>query len=178
MTSPRAWALFSLLGVAAIACAERQSAAPTRAALSAPLEFAFGTLEGGVLSARSLRGRVTLLCFVTTFDWASQEQARVLKELLHSHRPRLNVAIVALEPPSHTVLVETFKSSLELDFPVAMAEEAERAAFGPMLRLDRVPLTLILDAEGRIRFERAGLVRLAALGALARELEERRRGPG
>jgi hypothetical protein len=156
----------------AVACAttpDRQEA-PLRG-FSEPLEFLLGMPNGQTLSARALRQRVTVLVFGTTFDLASQEQARIVEELLHRHRPRLNAALIALEPPNHAVLVDAFRKSLNLSYPVAMAEPSERESFSPALGLERVPVIVVLDREGRIAVRREGLVSLQELEALAARVE-------
>ena len=140
---------------------------PARSARAAgpALRFAYGTTDGSVLDNTQTYGRVTLLLFVTTFDLASQVEATRLNDVLHGHRPRVNVAAVVLEAPKYAALADAFQSSLKLDYAVGIADEETRRGSGPFGRVDRVPTLVVLDAEGREVWRKAGLIP-------ARELED------
>jgi hypothetical protein len=142
-----------------VACAsggEGSRAAAPRAR-SGPVAFTYGVPGGGVVDSNSTRGRVTALLFVTTFDLPSQVMARRLDASLRSHRPRINAAAIAIEAPNAAPLVEVFRSTLGLAYPVALtgggAEDA--GAFGT---IDRVPTLVVLDARGREVHRAAGVV--------------------
>jgi hypothetical protein len=132
------------------ACSSGSDGARTQAppARSTPVSFAYGVPGGGTLASATTRGRVTALLFVTTFDLPSQVMARRLDEALRSHRPRINVGAVALEAPNAAPLVEVFRSTLGLSFPVALTGSGaeDGGAFGT---IDRVPTLVVLDARGR-----------------------------
>jgi hypothetical protein len=122
-----------------------------------PIEFSFGTTQGGLLSSESTRGRVTALLFVTTYDLASQLEARQLDVVLRRHRPRANAGAVVLEAPKYAMLADAFRSSLELSYPVALADDATRLGAGSFGRIDRVPTLIVLDREGRLVVRKPGL---------------------
>ena len=88
-----------------------------------------------------------------------------LEQLLHTHRPRINVGGVALEAPKYAPLVEAFAVSLELDYPVAMADYATLGGRGAFGNVRGVPTIVVLDAEGREAWRREGV-------ATARQIEE------
>ena len=140
----------------------RSTSTPT---LSAPVVFEFGTTQGGIFSSASIRGRVTAVLFVTSFDVASQIMARRLNDALRDHAPRINVGAVALEAPNHAPLVDVFRQSLGLRYPVAMGDSVGVQADGPFGTVDRVPTLFVLDRTGRLRSRRSGVM-------TAEELEE------
>jgi hypothetical protein len=157
---PRAWQLAQLGCAFAFACACR--AAPDVPPAEAPepgrtLSFAFGTIDGAELSSATTRGRVTALLFVTTFDLASQVEAKRLNALYHSHRPRINAGVVVLEAPEYAVLAGVFRSSLGLSYPVALANQVTSDGEAS-LGVRSVPTLLVLDREGREIGRRSGIL--------------------
>jgi hypothetical protein len=137
-------------------------------ARSGPVEFAYGVPGGGVLGSNTTRGRVTALLFVTTFDLPSQVMARRVDEALRSHRPRINAGAVAVEAPNSAPLVEVFRTTLGLGYPVALTGGGpeEGGAFGT---IDRVPTLVVLDARGREVHRQAGVIDPEALEHLLTE---------
>jgi hypothetical protein len=132
------------------------------------VEFAYGVPGGGVLGSNATRGRVTALLFVTTFDLPSQVMARRLDEVLRSHRPRINAGAIAVEAPNSAPLVEVFRTTLGLGYPVALTGGGpeEAGAFGT---IDRVPTLVILDARGREVHRAAGVLERELLEQLLTE---------
>ncbi|MEI9951090.1 MAG: TlpA family protein disulfide reductase [Pseudomonadota bacterium] len=111
--------------------------------------YVFGTTDGEELSAESMRGRVTALLFVTTFDLASQVAAKQLNQALHTHRPRINAAAVVLEAPKYAPLAEAFRSTLELSYPVAIADLQTLLRNSTLGEVRSVPTLIVFDAQGR-----------------------------
>jgi hypothetical protein len=133
-----------------LACSAEPRAATTPLASSrAPVEFAYGTPSGEVLTSGTTRGRVTALLFVATFDLSSQLMAKRLDDVIRRHRPRANAGAIALEAPNDAPLVEVFKSSLGLGYPVALTNTIGIERRGPFGTIDRVPTLIVLDARGR-----------------------------
>ncbi len=145
----------------ALACASRPAPPPRDAdsahAVGEPVAFAFGTTSGVELSSATTRGRATVLLFVTTYDAASQLVAKRLDGVVRHFRPRVNAGAVVVEPPKYAVLADVFRSTLELSYPVAIADEGTRAGGGPFGRVDRVPTTVVLDRSGRVMWTKAGV---------------------
>lgn len=131
--------------------------APGRPSRSSPIAFAYGVPGGGALDSASTRGRVTALLFVTTFDLPSQVMARRLDEALRNHRPRINVGAVAIEAPNAAPLVDVFRSTLGLGYPVALTGGGAEDG-GPFGTIDRVPTLVVLDARGREVRREAGVL--------------------
>lgn len=111
--------------------------------------YVFGTTEGEELSAEGMRGRVTALLFVTTFDLASQLGAKQLNKALHTHRPRINAGAVVLEAPKYAPLADVFRTSLKLSYPVAIADLDMLVRNSTLGEVRSVPTLIILDAQGR-----------------------------
>ena len=111
--------------------------------------YVFGTTQGEELSAEGMRGRVTALVFVTTFDLASQVAAKQLNQALHRHRPRINAGAVVLEAPKYAPLADVFRTSLDLSYPVAIADLAMLRQNSTLGEVRSVPTLIVFDAQGR-----------------------------
>jgi hypothetical protein len=122
-----------------------------------PVEFAFGVLDGSVVSHESTRGRVTALLFVTTFDLPSQAAARSLADVQRRHVPRFNAAAIAIESAENATLVGVFRDALALPYPVGIADQVELRASPAFGDIDRVPTLILLDRNGRSRRRHYGL---------------------
>ncbi len=155
-----------------LACACSGAPGKPAAALapaSSPVEFSFRTLDGGVLDSFHTRGRATALLFVTTFDWASQVEARQLALVVSRHQPQAYAGAVVLETEQYKPLAEVFRSSLRLPYPVAMADEPTRLGEGPFGLVSRVPTLVVLDRAGREVWRKAGM---ADAGEIEKALAE------
>ena len=128
------------------------------------IQFVYGTTAGDELSSASTRGRGTAILFVTTYDLASQIQAKTLNNIVRSHTPRINAGAVVLETADYAMLADAFRTTLGLAYPVAMADAATLAGDGPFGRIQVVPTTVVLDRSGREVWRKAGV-------AEAREIE-------
>jgi hypothetical protein len=173
---PRA-RLLTLIGALAIAAChggkEAEAPAPTftAAAERGPvIHFAFEAVDQRPISTEALAGRVTVIGFVATYDNASLLQARHLAELGRRHVPRLNVAVIALDPPENRPIVEAFARAMP--YPVAQADADTIAGRGPFAGLHHVPSVVILDRDGREAWRRIGLTDHAALETALRKVEE------
>ncbi|HEX6764020.1 MAG TPA: hypothetical protein VF103_01055 [Polyangiaceae bacterium] len=93
---------------------------------------------------------------MTTFDLPSQLMARRLDEVVRRHRPRVNAGAIVLEAPDHAPLVEVFRSTLDLGYPVALALTPGVQHDGPFGTIDKVPTLVVLDADGREIVRRSG----------------------
>jgi hypothetical protein len=111
--------------------------------------YVFGTTDGEELSADSMRGRVSALLFVATFDLASQLAAKQLNQALHKHTPRINAGAVVLEAAKYAPLADVFRSSLGLSYPVALADLQTLAQNSTLGEVRSVPTLIVFDAQGR-----------------------------
>ncbi len=137
--------------------------APPEAPVARPLSaravsFSYRTLRGDELSNGTLRGRVSVIAFIATYDTASQAEAQFLMGALRKHTPRINVATVVLEPEENRPLVEVFVGAFDIQGPVAMADAETRAGRGPFAGLHHVPSLVFLDKQGREVYRHIGLL--------------------
>ncbi len=145
-------------GASAGGAADPVAVAPT--APGAPVSYAWGTADGRVVSSEELRGRATVLLFVTTFDLASQAEAKHLEDLYRTYKPRINAVAVVMEAPKYAPLARSFAEVLGLSYPVALADDATRQGRGPFGVISSVPSWVILDRDARPVFAHAGVVSL------------------
>jgi hypothetical protein len=123
-----------------------------------PTSFAFVSTQGETFSSRSTEGRATAVLFVTTYDLASQVEAKRLAEVVYYQRPPANAGAVVLESEEYGVLADAFRTSLGLSYPVCLADESTRSGKGPFGKVDRVPTLVVLDRSGVEIWRREGLV--------------------
>jgi hypothetical protein len=110
-------------------------------------------------------GRYSVLLFLTTYDTTSQVVARRLDELLHAQKPRINVLAVALEPPQNAPLVAVYRSTLNLEYPVALADQDTLEGRGPFGEVRAVPALVLLDRYSRIVYRGFGSEALFSIRA-------------
>jgi hypothetical protein len=105
-----------------------------------------------------MRGKPSIITFVTTGSLAAQAQVDFLVAMARKDQDRVNYAVVALERREDRELVELYSKSLSIPFPVALADDRARSstsAFGP---LDVLPVTVLLDRGGRPVWRATGRV--------------------
>jgi hypothetical protein len=162
-----------LLGVlacaAAVGCAPRSTGAEVGGALprSSAVAFSYARVDGqGFLTDEALRGRVSVIAFMTTYDLGSQAEARFVSAVMRRHVPRINAAAVILEPLVNAPLVRAFAETLDLPYPLAWADAETIAGRGPFGDVHTVPTTVVLDREGRRSWKGVGLVKEDELSAV------------
>ncbi len=176
-SGPLLWAAVASLTVACAAAAPTTESKPTATAPSTvvpdapPIAFSWTDLRGKPLTTETVRGRVTVVCFIATYDVTSQAQVRFLQRLHKEHAPRLNVALIVLEQPENRPMIEAYADALELPFPVAIADAATIRGEGPFQGLHHVPSISILDREGRERFRHLGLIEWTPLEEAVERVE-------
>jgi hypothetical protein len=115
-----------------------------------PVDFRFESLDERPLSAESTRGKPTILVLVTTGSLPAQAQVDYLVAMAKHDADRVNYAVVALEPRENRELVEIYRKSLNVTFPVAMADDSTLAGASPFGGVTVVPVTVVLDRSGRV----------------------------
>ncbi|HVY46697.1 MAG TPA: TlpA disulfide reductase family protein [Minicystis sp.] len=169
----------SLVVAAPLACTRERAAAepPPRADVRGttdrgrPLAFAYESVNKRPFTSEALRGRLTVIGFVATYDFASQAEARALASVLRRHTPRVNVALLVLEQPENEPLVEAFATTLGLPYPVALADAATIAGQGPFAGLHHVPSVVVLDKLGREAWRHVGFADEQAIDQALRRVE-------
>jgi hypothetical protein len=118
-------------------------------ALHPPVEFAFDSLDERPVSAEATRGKPTVITFVTTGSLPAQAEVDFLVVMAKRDGDRVNYAVVALEARENRELVELYRKSLGIPFPVAMADGQTLGGAGPFGDVSAVPVTVMLDRVGR-----------------------------
>lgn len=153
----------STLAVLLASCSHSEPAPatpPRPAPVGPPVEFAYPSADdAAAVTSTAMRGRASVLIFITTYDLASQAEARFLTMVMHRHVPRIRAAAIALEPQENRPLVAAFRDALHLEYPVAMADKAVISGGGPFGDVHAVPTTVVLDARGRVVARHVGLAR-------------------
>jgi hypothetical protein len=140
-------------------------------AKSAPVHFQYQLIDGkGWLGAETMHGRPSVIGFLTTYDMASQAEARFLNGILQRHAGKVQVAAVVLERADNRPLVIAFRDGLGLGYPVAMGDADIIAGKGPFGDVHVVPATVVLDAAGRIVWKKLGLAREEEIEKALQEL--------
>ncbi len=124
----------------------------------APVDFAFDSLDDRPVSSEATRGKPTVIAFADTGSLPAQAQVDFLVAMAKRDADKVNYAVVALEAPSNRELVELYRKSLGITFPVALADAATLAGAGPFGDVTALPVTVILDRAGRIVWRVAGRV--------------------
>jgi hypothetical protein len=124
----------------------------------APVDFAFDSLDNRAVTGEATRGKPTVIAFVDTGSLAAQAQVDFLVAMAKRDAERVNYAVVALEAPTNRELVELYRKSLAIPFPVALADASTLAGGGPFGDVTAVPVTVVLDRAGRVTWHAAGRV--------------------
>ena len=128
------------------------------AVASPALDFAFDSLDDRPVSGQATRGKPTIIAFVTTGSLPAQAQVDFLVAMAKRDPEHANYALVALDPRDNRELVELYRKSLHVPFPVAMADDDVRSGAGPFGDVTTVPVTVVLDRAGRVVARVAGRV--------------------
>jgi hypothetical protein len=140
------------LSLEVLGCSSTSGEQPATAASQRgePVLFTLGTLDGGEVSSDTTRGRTTALLFITTYDLPSQAEAQLLREVLSTHKPVANAAIVVMEPPHSAALAQVWAEALNLKWPIAMASPLLLSGDSQLGRIGGVPTLIVLDRRGRL----------------------------
>jgi hypothetical protein len=130
----------------------------SRGALRAPVDFTFDSLDDRPVSGVATRGQPTIIAFVTTGSLPAQAQVDFLAVMSRKDGDAVHYMAVALDTPDSRELVELYRKSLKLTFPMAMADDATRAGAGPFGDVTAVPVVVVLDRLGRVVWRAEGRV--------------------
>ncbi len=133
--------------------------------LDTPVKYVFDSLDERPVSSDAMRGKPTVLAFVTTGDLTGQAQVDYLVAMAKNDKDKVNYALVALHPRREIVLVDTYVRTLKVEFPVALADASAMGPGGPFGEIPAVPTVVVLDREGRIVWKHTGLAKSEDLRA-------------
>lgn len=132
-------------------------------------ELEVETLSGRILGGEEMVGKVVVVNFWATWCPPCRVEMPALQELHEDHADEGLVVLGLSIDAGGTASVERFLEQRDLTFPVAMADRADRRAFGG---LQGVPTTVLIGRDGKIRHRVYGLFAPPALKAAVRRLLE------
>ena len=133
--------------------AKTQQLIPANARKAAP-ELSVTDLDGRNWTLQQFRGKVVLLDFWAVDCGGCKLEIPWYVDFDHKYRNR-GLQLIGIdmygEPPS---VIREFMSKSGMQYPVAIGTDAIGTRFG----LEAMPLTLLIDREGRIAVSHAGVV--------------------
>ncbi len=167
------WAALALGAAVAVGCGSVGGDAPRTATAEAFRSYEYVAIDGRRISSDANRGRVTVIVLIATFDLVSQVVVEELSQIFQRQRPPINAGAIVLEPPRNAPLVEAFARTLEVPFPVALADPPTLEARGPFGEAKVVPTTIVLSPDGVETWRREGSV---SISDIERSTARARRG--
>lgn len=122
------------------------------------------------VSSEAMAGKPTIIAFVTTGDIVGQAQVSYLVQMSKRDGDEVNYVMVAVHPRREIVLVEAYRKTLDVDFPVALAPPEATRAGGPFGEIPAVPTTVVLDRSSRVVWKHTGLAKSDEIRAQMRGL--------
>lgn len=136
-----------------------------------PVTYAFDPLDDDrPVSSKVHRGKPVVLAFITTGDIVCQAQVGFLEAMAKNDGDRVAYAAIALHPRREIVLVETYRKSIGLDFPLALGDASATSAAGPFGEIPAVPTVVVLDRFGKLVWKHTGLAKADEIRAHVRLL--------
>ncbi len=121
--------------------------------------YVFDAVDERAVSSEVHRGKPTIIAFVTTGDIVGQAQVSYLVHMAKNDSDRVNYALVALHPRKEIVLVDSYRRTLGVEFPVALADSGATTAAGPFGEIPAVPTIVVLDRNGHLVWKHTGLAK-------------------
>lgn len=153
----------ALLVVAAIQWSQRQAQRGGGGVLpvgsEAPLFSLGDARSGATVDLLELRGQPVILSFWATWCGACVAELPDLARLEAAEGERFHLLTIADEPPS---VVQPFLARRQLDLPVLYDAGG---AVARRYRVRKIPMTVILDREGRVVHDFSGPADVEILGA-------------
>jgi hypothetical protein len=153
-------ALFVALFVLCGCGAKQQIDEPPPGTSSAPVRtvaaFSFQSLDARPVTSAAFAGRPLVLAFIATWDLLSQAQVRFLGEMDKHDAGKVAYAAVFLQDAKDRELIDVYRSTMGVSFPMAIAAQGTLMG-GPFGDVQTVPTVVVLDAGGRVKFQKVGL---------------------
>lgn len=132
-----------------------------------PVSVSGVSLTGESLDTASLRGRVVLLNVWGSWCAPCRKEAPILARASRRY-PASQVSLVGINVRDNRAAALAFESRFNITYPSISEEESPEAllALNGYVPLNAVPVTVLLDAEGRVAARVIGVLREATLSAL------------
>jgi len=142
----------SVVGLLAAATLNIASAAAPSITGQAAPDFALRTLEQSNLRLSEFRGQVVLINFWASWCGACRQAMPAFNEIQEKYQHAGFVMLsINLDDEAHRAL--HMAQSLKIRFPVLLDNQK---AVSRLYQLDTMPLTVLIDREGTVRFVHAG----------------------
>lgn len=127
--------------------------------------FSYVSLDGAIVDADSLRGRVVLVNFWATWCLPCRVEMPALESMYQRHRDAGFVIVGLAVDQAATEKVAAFVREREVTYPIVhVGREAERAFGG----VRGYPTSFLLDRSGRVRHVVQGPIGVVSLEAAVR----------
>ncbi len=130
-------------------------AAEAKAVLTATPDFALRSLSGENLRLSEYRGSVVLLGFWARWCGDCRQVMQALNEV-HAKYQKAGLVTLGIDVDDSEEQAATMVRTLGIDFPVLL--DASRTA-SSQFNLKSMPLLVLIDREGRMRYSHAGYER-------------------
>ncbi|MCC7131427.1 MAG: TlpA family protein disulfide reductase [Gemmatimonadales bacterium] len=131
--------------------------------------YAVTTLDGRLIEADSLAGRVVLVNFWATWCPPCRVEMPLLEAMHQRHRDRGLVVLGLSVDTDPAERVRAFLTERGITYPVAIVGAREQMAFGGVAGY---PTSFLLDRQGRIRHRAMGPLAMASFEPAVRRLLE------
>jgi thiol:disulfide interchange protein DsbD len=112
-------------------------------------------LDGGVLKLDSLRGKVVVVDFWATWCVPCLSEIPMFNQLKREYQPRgVEVVAISLDEEG-AAKVKPFLKAHPMDYTQIIGDESTATAF--KVDSSTLPVTLLIDKQGRIRFRHVGI---------------------
>lgn len=116
--------------------------------------LAFTTLDGRMGTLESLRGKVVLINFWATWCPYCRKEMPAMQRFYRDYQAR-GLEVIAFSIEDDAAVVAQFMRKEGYTFAAALADTQVQQAFGP---ISQVPVSMIIDRNGRLRHKIKGQV--------------------
>ena len=145
----RTW--LAATAVIALAAPNAGSAAPSLMGAEAP-DFVLRTLDEHNLRLSEYRGQVVLLNFWASWCGACRQAMPALNGM-HAKYHQVGLVMLSVNLDDEQQRAERMAKSLKIEFPVLLDQRKEVSR---LYQAETMPLTVLIDREGKVRFTYAG----------------------
>lgn len=114
-------------------------------------------LSGGTLALESLRGKVVIVDFWATWCVPCLSEIPMFNQLKKDYQPRgVEVVAISLDEEGSSK-VRPFLKAHPMDYTQVIGDQSTAASFN--VSADTLPVTLLIDKQGRVRFRHIGITK-------------------
>jgi hypothetical protein len=137
------------------------------------VEFNYTSLDDRPVSSATLRGKPSVIAFVSSDELASQAEAGFLAAMAKNDGDKVNYVLISVETDDRRELVEGFRAFFEKRYGVslrtAMGDKDLLLGLGPFGDVRRLTV-VVLDPKGKVVWQRTGITKAEDLRGVLRRL--------